>query len=279
MNRSRVILYIGLLVPQMGFAAVALQVLNVPLVIITPVYMFTPAVAAVGANLLMRDSLSNLGLTVSLNRWYMVAWILPPALTAVTIFVGLSLPGINLSFTPALFEQSGISAGSPIAATAVLFSRGMLFGAVINTGFAAGEEVGWRGLLQPELDTYGFWKGSVAVGIVWGLWHAPLILAGHNYPNHPYLGMLLMILFTISLSPIFGYLRYRTQSTIGPSLAHGTLNSVAAVPLLLLTGGTNIVIGIQGISGIAVLGIANIALYIADRTHMDERLSNKRIKI
>ena len=49
------------------------------------------------------------------------------------------------------------------------------------TLFLAGalEELGWRGFLQPRLQRrFSALPASVGVGIVWGLWHVPMILAG-----------------------------------------------------------------------------------------------------
>ena len=68
-----------------------------------------------------------------------------------------------------------------------------LAGFTINGLLAFGEELGWRGLLQQELAPLGFARASALIGAIWGLWHAPLILLGHNFPDHPRLGVFVMI--------------------------------------------------------------------------------------
>ncbi len=43
------------------------------------------------------------------------------------------------------------------------------------------EEFGWRGFLQPRLQTQrSALTAAVVVGVVWGLWHMPLVLSGRT---------------------------------------------------------------------------------------------------
>ena len=57
----------------------------------------------------------------------------------------------------------------------------LLAGFTINGLFAFGEEYGWRGWLADELRPLGAFWANVITGVLWGLWHAPLILLGFNY--------------------------------------------------------------------------------------------------
>jgi CAAX protease family protein len=136
----------------------------------------------------------------------------------------------------------------------------MIAGVSINAFFGFGEELGWRGLLYHEWKSMGFWKSSILIGFVWGIWHAPLILQGHNYPQHSVIGVFLMIAFCVLLSPIFSYIRIRSNSVIAVSILHGTLNGTAIIALMMLSGGGDLLVGPTGLAGFIVLVLTNIIL-------------------
>ncbi|RRD60737.1 CPBP family intramembrane metalloprotease [Leucobacter sp. OH1287] len=102
---------------------------------------------------------------------------------------------------------------------------------VINLLPALGEEVGWRGWLLPELyQRYGTAGAILIGGALWGVWHAPLTLLGHNYGLtglNGLLGVLLMIGFCTVIGIIFGWLRFRSNSVWPAAIAHSTLNAAA----------------------------------------------------
>ncbi|MEQ9405472.1 MAG: CPBP family intramembrane glutamic endopeptidase [Cyclobacteriaceae bacterium] len=104
---------------------------------------------------------------------------------------------------------------------------GVLFYSLL---FAFGEELGWRGYLQkhwaPKNDLYAF----LIVGIIWGLWHLPGILLGHNFPEYPVFGgLILMPVTTIAFSVCFGILFNRKFAIWVPAVFHGAVNISAEV--------------------------------------------------
>jgi len=106
----------------------------------------------------------------------------------------------------------------------------------INVFFALGEELGWRGYLLSKLLPLGKWPALLLSGIIWGIWHAPIVAMGHNYPGHPVLGPFLMIGFCLLMGIILGWLQLTSGSVWVPALAHGTLNAVAGLPPMMLAG-------------------------------------------
>ncbi len=106
---------------------------------------------------------------------------------------------------------------------------------------------------------------SLLVGLIWGVWHAPLIAMGHNYPQHPIPGIAMMIAWCVLLAPLFTYIRIRSGSVIAASILHGTLNGTAVLALLLLAGGNDLTVGLTGLAGFIVLALANVAMAVYDR--------------
>lgn len=94
---------------------------------------------------------------------------------------------------------------------------------------ALGEELGWRGFLLPTLRPLGTWPALVVSGVLWGVWHAPLILLGYNYGYTDVRGVALMTVTTVLVGILFGWLRMRSASVYPSALAHGALNASVGV--------------------------------------------------
>lgn len=115
---------------------------------------------------------------------------------------------------------------------------------IINTVVALGEEVGWRGFLYPQLkDKFGIKAGRIFGGIIWGIWHWPLIwLIGYEYGTeyfgYPVVGMLAFLVFTVTLGIIEDWVYEKSGSIWVPALLHGSVNAAATLPVMFLIPGT-----------------------------------------
>ncbi len=153
---------------------------------------------------------------------------------------------------------------------AVTFLGGIFAAFTINLPFMFGEEFGWRGLLLKETQQLGFIKSNLLIGLIWGLWHAPIILMGHNYPEYPVIGVGMMCLFTTALAFPFAYIRLKTKSILGPCVMHGMINATAASLLYFTWGGHSLVTGMTGVAGLIAISLVACAIFVLDRTFVKE---------
>jgi len=250
--------------------------------IMSVAYMFIPmTIAIIVQQTIYKEPVKDvLGVSWKINRWWFVAWLLPPVIAFATFGISFILPGVQFSpemagmferfkefLTPEqVAEMQKMTAASPIHPIWFGLIQGLIAGVTLNAAVAFGEEAGWRGFLQKEFAYMGFWKSSTLIGLIWGVWHAPLILQGHNYPQHPVTGVFMMTIFCILASPIFSYIRLRAKSVIAAAIMHGTLNATAGLAIMVLNGGNDLTIGVTGVAGLLVLLIINVCIFFLDRS-------------
>ena len=89
-----------------------------------------------------------------------------------------------------------------------------------------GEEFGWRGYLNPKLEQLTGTCGAVIIGgIIWGLWHAPLVAAGYNFgTGHPALNVLLMCISCVFVNAVLFWLTKKTDSVFPAVLLHSIMD-------------------------------------------------------
>jgi len=112
--------------------------------------------------------------------------------------------------------------------------NGLLAGVTINALFAFGEEYGWRGFLADELRPLGAVRANLLTGLLWGLWHAPIIMLGHNYGADWAIGIPLMVAWTTPFSFLLWWVRARTGSVLAPAFLHGAFNGTVGFFALIL---------------------------------------------
>ena len=254
---------------------------SVGIMLLGAAYMFVPMIVTIVIQkaILKQPLAGPMGISFKVNRWFFVAWFLPLIIAFAVMGVSLLIPGVT--FTPDMsgFMDSLASALSPeqmeqameqLASMPVhpvwlIVVLALISGTTTNAILGFGEELGWRGFLLKELGFMGFWKSSALIGFIWGIWHAPLVLLGLNYPQNPQLGVLLMTSWTILIAPLFSYIRIKSRSVIAASIFHGTINAVPGLAIILIAGGSDLTVGLTGLAGFVVFALADILLWIYDR--------------
>ena len=209
-----------------------------------------------------------------LNWWWPVAAVLPILLVRFTALVAVLFPGITLdlemeNYIDMLDEDTASAINDlfkmlPFHPLWLFIGQAFVDGMTINALFAFGEEIGWRGFLLRELRILGFWKASFLIGVIWGIWHAPLILfAGHNYPSAPFLGVFMMTVFCMLISPIVSFITIKSQSVVPAAFFHGVINGTASLGTMIVAGGnTELINGLTGVAGFIVLFFVNVIIFI-----------------
>ena len=264
------------------------------LVILVVCYMPAPAYATlILQKLVYRSTLTPYGFTLKNVSW---RWVLITTVgftwfivlgTFVVIGIlgnvfGLALFGrIDFSEAALLQQITIFTRGAfgplpqhapipPIAIFLLSLGQGVIAGFTVNLPFTLGEELGWRGLLLRETQGWGFFKSNLFVGAVWGLWHAPIIAQGHNYPGHPIAGIFMMTLFTTSLSFPMAYCRFKSRTVFGPSALHGMFNPIGVLTVMFVVGANPLFGFVAGIAGIAVILLVTIGICLLDKTFIRE---------
>lgn len=218
----------------------------------------------------------EIGVSFKINRWWFVGWLLMPIFNLAALGLSALLPGISYTTENPILLQSIEQMSEQIPnlnATMLLLITivsGLTAGATINALFAFGEEIAWRGWLLKQFEGTSFLKTSLLIGVIWGLWHAPLILMGHNYPAHPIAGVFVMVAFCVALTPLIMYIRIKSKSVIAAAILHGTLNAGAGISLAYLTEYNDLIGGSTGLAGIFVLLLIDCVIFIFDKKTLVE---------
>lgn len=256
-------------------------------------YMFVPMVAAfiVEKGIHKQPVRRTLKISFSFNRWFITGWLLPLVLAILTLGISLLFPGIVFSpdmegmfkrfeetLNPEQLEQMRQAMNLlPVHPFWIGIVQGLIAGITINAVAAFGEELGWRGFLIAEFKEMSFWKASLWIGFIWGIWHAPVILLGHNYPQHPELGVFMMTAWCILLAPLFTYITIKAKSVIAASILHGTINAFAGVPIMVIMGGDDLLVGFTGLAGFVALFIVLAGFFLFDKHITGENIMGSPI--
>lgn len=253
--------------------------------------MFVPSFAVIVTRAVTKESFVGKGMMINVKlkgnlRYYALAWF---------GIGGLIIAGAALYFIlfPAKFDpqmgyvrsqllQQAEAAGETVTDDMVrqVVVLQMIMGIVLspfaNLLNCFGEEWGWRGYLLPKLlKQFKAVPAILVNGLIWGVWHIPLIIMGHNYgvgyPGYPITGIIAMCIFCIVVGTILSYVTIRTESCIPAAMGHGMLNGFAAVGLLFssVDDPFNVFIGPMPVGLVGGLGLIIVAAVLLYKLHQE----------
>lgn len=263
-DSGRLALFVGLLVVSAVALHVGSRLASVSPIALAPAYVFSPMVAGLVVCLRGGVPLSAVGLRIGRVRWPAAAVVALP-LVGLTPLVAVAVPGVG--FDPTVDPTPGLELPSGLPGVVATFGLVLGLGATVNAIFALGEEFGWRGYLLWELAPLGFWRASFAIGALWGVWHAPVIVAGYNYPSFPVVGVVAMTIACLSFSPVYTYLLIRSESVFAAALLHGVFNGSAGLVIAYAVADDavlgELVASPVGAAGVVAFGLAAVGIALS----------------
>ncbi len=188
-------------------------------ILITLPTSFAPAIGAIVVRKwVTREGFADAGLSLNIRRewrYYLFALLYPVIIVPATLILAFIASAERPDFS----------------SLTVMSLLQMIIIAIVSTPIVWGEEFGWRGYLQVRLFAEKPLWSAVVTGLIWGVWHYPMILMGYLFSGNP-LGLLLYPINMIFTSIIYGWLRLRSGSVWSASLAHATGNTIIN-PLLV----------------------------------------------
>lgn len=175
---------------------------------------------------------------------------------ALTWILGLGQPDWRLQYFKSLFVVAGVEVPripSPLVIWPVFLVVTVFIGPFINSVFAFGEELGWRGYLLPKLLPLGKFRAYVLLGVIWGAWHWPLVLVGFMYPGYPLAGVVMFTALTTVFGIYLNELTLRHRSSMLAGWIHGVFNTQRLGMWALLFPNVNPWLG--GFSGLVGIGV------------------------
>ena len=179
-----------------------------------------PSIAAIGAaalidgragvvQLLRRVVVWRVGL-----RWYVIAVFGPVAVFVLAAWLNV-LTGATVVGRPILDWPE--------------FGRLFLL-QIVGVFAGAWEELGWRGYALPRmLNRFSPLVASLALGVLWAIWHLPLFLAG----DIPWADAAFIVVVSVLFTAVFVQTK---QSVLIAFVMHASINAAAGVTVLLFEG-------------------------------------------
>jgi len=255
--------------------------------------MWSPGVAALVTQLMTEGTLRGLGWRWGKTRYQLLSIALPLVIVSLTYAV-IWLTGLGGFPDPAFVEEEimgqldfEVSQTQAILIYAVVSAT---YGLAASSLTALGEEIGWRGLLVPELVRVSdFTVTALIGGVIWALYHVPAVLfADYNSAAPLWYGILCFTVMVVGASVIMAWIRLRSGSVWTAMLLHAAHNvfiQMIFTPLTTDTGVTEYVIDEFG-AGLAIVYAVVAFVFWRMRDQVEdvpqaedvERRSEKRVR-
>ena len=186
--------------------------------------LYAPALANLITRALTKEGFRDMLLHLRLKghiKYYVIAWLFPVVCGFCEVILMNSFVGH--------WDWAEISANYPLK-TYIGMSLNILATAPLMAFNTFGEEFGWRAYMNQHMEPLLGTVGTCIVGgILWGVWHAPLTVEGHNfgkdYWGYPWLGIVTMSVWCIAMGVFLMWLTKKSGSVFPAAIMHACNNT------------------------------------------------------
>ena len=192
--------------------------------------MLAVGVATILTCLIRRRKLADLGWGWSGWRVQWISYLLPLLIVfvAYSIIWGAGLGGwYDSGFVAEKMQDYNLADWNDSSVIAFHLLLTATYSFVLLLPGVLGEEIGWRGFLVPELaKSMSFTSVALISGLLWSMWHWPLIFMGlyGNDVTPLYYQLFFFTLFIVSYAVIMTWLRYKSGSLWTAVIFHMSAN-------------------------------------------------------
>ena len=238
--------------------------------------MWSPGLAALLTVLVFQKNLRGLGWGWGKTRYQVTSYLLPLGYAA-AVYVPVWVFGLGGLDAARAHDVAGrwVMDGLPtwVALLVFLVLAGTL-GMIGSCITALGEEIGWRGFLVPELaKNMSFAKVSLVSGLIWAVWHYPVILLADYRGSTPvWYSMACFTLMVVAISFAYAWLRLKSGSLWTGMWLHASHNLFVQSyfdRLTIDTGPTGWIIGEFGI-GLVIVSLLVAVYYLRKADELPE---------
>lgn len=241
--------------------------------------MWCPGVAALLVALLTKRSFREFGWGLGKPKYLLAGWSVPMAYSWPAYLV-VWATGVGGFPKEQSVERFRSLLHLPSTPTWLLLALVYVLGSVVAVLFsclsAAGEEIGWRGFLVPELMKFNsFTLTALISGVIWCGWHVPLILwSDYNSGTRSWYAVTCFAIMVISISFVFVWIRLKSGSVWPAVLLHASHNAIIQGYLDALTVDHGRTRYFTGEFGCAMLPLTFLCAYWAWRHRTSEHMSD-----
>jgi uncharacterized protein len=238
--------------------------------------MWSPGTAGLLTRLFFQGNLRGHGWGWGKTKYQFASYWIPLAYAAV-VYVPLWIAGFSnfhapvLSSLPQRLASHGVA---PSFSVVIYFLLIATAGMALSCTRALGEELGWRGFLVPQLaKVMPFGGVALTSGIIWSLWHYPLILLANYHGAGPtWYSLMCFTVMVLGISFLFAWMRLKSGSVWTGMFLHASHNIFIQGffdPLTRPATATRYLIGEFG-AGLAIVAVIIAVIFYEKRGQLPQ---------